>query len=203
MKLYKIIKSDLTCVLTETYLNRLSLVKNGWNFVATEVITSKDEWKYINYIFEKEILQQVPDNIESIVDNINESDCYVVEQIVYNNSTQSFVSKVIGKVFLNKTIHLCNDQLETILDLCNKPYTLKSLKINTVYNDLNVYISKDIVYIPMCDVDYVNDDIIIRKQYEVNEGYWIYNNNRKSKDEWRYDSRETILSEIKQNIKTK
>lgn len=54
------------------------------------------------------------------------------------------------------------------------------------------------VYIPLSDNDYCNNDIFIRKHFKAsieNSGYWIYNKNRK--DIWVYTSKKEFIDYIK------
>ncbi len=55
------------------------------------------------------------------------------------------------------------------------------------------------IYIPMTDKNHCNDDIFIRKHYNIDEGYMIYNNHHKEKDSWIYVSRKNFIEYHKNN----
>lgn len=123
---------------------------------------------------------------------IPSKDEWIVEQI----NKETGLTHCLGKIFVSPTLHLNNQQLEWIFDLCNygpAGYELQKVDEDCVYKGLNAIIAKQMTYIPMKGIDHCNDDIFIRKHHNLNEGYWINNNNRKSKDEWVYTSRKEFI----------
>lgn len=103
---------------------------------------------------------------------------------------------VLGKIFVQHTLHLNNQQLEAVYDLCNygpanhEPYRVTE----GTYANMDSYVSSksDMIYIPMnkgLERSAVNDDIFIRGHYDTNNGYYIFNDWRRAPDEWRYTSK--------------
>lgn len=118
---------------------------------------------------------------------------WIVEQI----DKETGLTQCIGKIFVRPTLHLNNIQLEWIHDLCNygpAQYELQKIEENCLYHDYKAIFAKDMVYIPMKDIDHCNDDIFIRKHSIVNKGYWIYNTHKHSKDTWVYTNKKDFVN---------
>lgn len=126
-------------------------------------------------------------------------DEWIVEQI--KREGMRVVTKVIGKVILiNPVTELSHDDLETIWDLCNyteaqhTPIVYNNTYIPiendmSIYNGMTCYVNDGICLVPMQGATgCVNDDIFIRKHYDTEIGYWIYNNHHRQSDEWRNSS---------------
>lgn len=130
---------------------------------------------------------------------------WIVDKVITNTIGKIFI-KPIGKIFVKPTLHLNNQQLEQIWDFCNYGpvgYGLKPIIENCIYNGRNAIISEDMIYIPLSDDDYCNNDIFIRKHFKAsieNNGYWICNKNRTTKDTWVYTSKKEFIDYIKKQI---
>lgn len=122
---------------------------------------------------------------------------WIVEQINQENKTYC-----LGKIFVPPTIHLNTQQLEWIWDLCNygpADYNLEKIDEDCIYNGFQAIFGKNMTYIPMKGINHCNDDIFIRKHYNMDIGYWIWNNHRKEKDTWVYTSRNNFIQYMKEH----
>lgn len=139
------------------------------------------------------------DNVSNIkISEILSKDEWIVEQI----NKETCLTQCIGKIFVQSTLHLNNQQLECIFDFCNygpAGYELQKIKEECIYIDYYAIFAKDMIYIPMRNVDHCNDDIFIRKHYDMDNGYWIYNKHHKTTDTWVYTSRKEFINYWKQN----
>lgn len=113
----------------------------------------------------------------------------------------------LGKIFVPQTLQLNNQQLEAVYDLCNygpanyEPYRVT----NGIYANMDSYVSgqSDMIYIPMnkgLERSAVNDDIFIREHHNINYGYYIFNDYRTTKDEWRYSDRKTAFEYLSKSM---
>ena len=133
---------------------------------------------------------------------ISLKDEWIVEQI----NKETGVTHCLGKIFVPPTLHLNNQQLEWIHDLCNygpADYELHEIyeEGQCIYNGFKAIIAKQITYIPMKGIDHCNDDIFIRKHYDMDYGYWIHNSHRHSSDKWVYTTRKEFINYWKENSK--
>lgn len=127
------------------------------------------------------------------ITDIKPEDEWIVEQIQNDGKL-----KILGKIFVRPTLHLNNQQLEIIWDLCNygpAQYNLLPIKDDCIYKNMNAIFQEEMIYIPLTDVDYCNDDIFIRKHYDNNNGYWISNNKRKEPDKWIFSNKAAFFNE--------
>lgn len=125
--------------------------------------------------------------------NILSKDEWIIEQI----DKETRLTYCLGKIFVPPTLHLNNEQLEWIFDLCNygpAQYELQKIDEDCIYKGFNAIIAKRMTYIPMKGIDHCNDDIFIRKHYNIDEGYWINNNHKHSKDEWVYTNKKEFIN---------
>lgn len=112
--------------------------------------------------------------------------------------------KVIGKVLTENNL-LNDDDLESIFDFANWGVSGKEQMIvaDGVYSGCKMECDSKMVYIIMdSQIDVVNDNIVIRKYYDVKNGYYIKStrvHKEQEHDIWCYGSRETIISEYKSN----
>lgn len=134
------------------------------------------------------------------ISDFNAADEYVVEAMMQDGKF-----KVIGKVIIDNNL-LNDDDLETIWDYANwetNGYE-KMVVSNGVYKGLNAFSDGRMFYVITDDeVGVVNDNIMVRKHYDVNNGYYIKSSRlhkEQSKDLWCFGSCETITNEYKSNI---
>ena len=112
--------------------------------------------------------------------------------------------KVIGKV-LTKNNLLNDDDLETIHDFANWGVNGHELGMvsNGIYAGMDADSDGKMAYVIFdSEVSVVNDNIMVRKHYDVSNGYYIKSSRlhkEQSRDVWCYGSRETIISEYKSN----
>lgn len=112
--------------------------------------------------------------------------------------------KVIGKVLTENNL-LNDDDLESIFDFANWGVNGKEqmIVVDGIYSGCKMECGPKMVYIIMdSQIDVVNDNIAIRKYYDVNNGYYIKStrvHKEQEYDIWCYGSRETIISEYKSN----
>lgn len=131
------------------------------------------------------------------------SDEWIVEQINHETKLMNCIGKIIFPQKFNK---LTDTILDDIWDLCNyEPAQYESEIFNngklifqndlSVYNGMKCYFENGIYLVPMQrHPGYVNDDIFIRKHYDTENGYWIYNNHRKEHDIWKFSNKFEFLN---------
>lgn len=108
---------------------------------------------------------------------------------------------VAGKVVANRNL-LGDTDLDVIWDLanwgCSQP---KEVTIEgSCYEGMKAYVSGDFLYIPMRkDIDVVNDNVMIRKHYDTDNGYYLKSDRHADYDEWRYATRNEILADMRAN----
>lgn len=135
---------------------------------------------------------------------IKEYDEFIVEKIVRTKENKP-VTKCVGKVFVPKTMFLNNQQLEEIWDLSNfnVSHPNEIPLITGTYKYCACYYRTDKMFFinilsDLSSAGIMNDDIVISKRYNViGNAYYIRNNNRKTKDEWCYNTRNEILEYFK------
>lgn len=134
------------------------------------------------------------------ISDFNAADEFVVEAMMQDGKF-----KVIGKVIIDNNL-LNDDDLETIWDYANwetNGYE-KMVVSNGVYKGLKAFSDGRMFYVITDDeVGVVNDNIMVRKHYDVNNGYYIKSSRlhkEQSKDLWCFGSCETITNEYKSNI---
>ncbi len=113
----------------------------------------------------------------------------IIDDWIIEQYTKDGKIITLGKIIVPYTIHLNNQQLEIIWDLCNygpAGYNIQPIKYDCPYNNCLAIFQSEMIYIPIAPVDYCNDDIFIRKHNNVRIGYWI---NEKSKYKWMYSDR--------------
>ena len=112
--------------------------------------------------------------------------------------------KVIGKV-LTKNNLLNDDDLETIHDFANRGVNGHELGMvsNGIYAGMDADSDGKMAYVIFdSGVSVVNNNVMVRKHYDVSNGYYIKSgrlHKEQSRDVWCYGSRETIMSEYKSN----
>lgn len=118
---------------------------------------------------------------------------WVVEQ--YNGG----VTKVIGKVvFEGKTLFFNNRDLDVIWDLCNWAVNgRKPEPIEGIYEGFKAFSNGGLTYVALNGNGVVNGDIIIRRHYDIESGFYIHEDRRNGTDEWCYGTRERFLAEKK------
>lgn len=127
------------------------------------------------------------------------ADEFVVEAMMHDGKF-----KVIGKV-LTKNNLLNDDDLETIFDFANWGVNGHELAVvgTGVYSGMDADSDGKMTYVIFdSEVSVVNDNIMVRKHYDVSNGYYIKSSRlhkEQSRDVWCYGSRETIISEYKSN----
>ena len=126
------------------------------------------------------------------ISDFNAADEFVVEAMMQDGKF-----KVIGKVIIDNNL-LNDDDLETIWDYAN-------WETNGVYKGLNAFSDGRMFYVITDDeVGVVNDNIMVRKHYDVNNGYYIKSSRlhkEQSRDLWCFGSCETIENEYRSNKK--
>lgn len=134
------------------------------------------------------------------ISEFNAADEFVVEAMMQDGKF-----KVIGKVITDNNL-LNDDNLETIWDYANwetNGYE-KMVVSNGVYKGLKAFSDGRLFYVITDDeIGVVNDNIMVRKHYDVNNGYYIKSSRlhkEQSKDLWCFGSCETITNEYKSNI---
>ena len=125
-------------------------------------------------------------------------DEFIVEAM---NHSKLFV--VAGKIIANRNL-LGDNDLETIWDLANWGVSQpKEVSIvGGCYDGCKAFVSSDndFIYIPMKkDMDVVNDNVMIRKHYDIENGYYLKSDRSERQDEWRYASRLEITADMKAN----
>lgn len=135
-------------------------------------------------------------------------DEWIVEQ-AYKAENGKTLMRVIGKIIFNEPKEeLTEDDAEAIWDLCNyaeaqyEPSAFNSARMRfendlEVYNGLPYYhvAGAEVRLIPMHGAKgYVNDDIFIRRHYNTEEGWWIDNDHRRSRDKWVKESRAAFIN---------
>lgn len=143
-------------------------------------------------------------NEKDIQKLIEEYDEFIVEKVL-RTKTNKIVTKCIGKVFVPKTMFLNNQQLEEIWDLSNfnvsHPNEISIL--SGTYKFTVCYYRTDKMFFinilsDLSSAGIMNDDIVISKKYNVTgNAYYIRSNNRRTKDEWCYNTRNEILNYYK------
>lgn len=135
-------------------------------------------------------------NFVADLSNFRIEDEFVVE--VMNHSK---LFAVAGKVVCNRSL-LGDEDLETIWDLANwgvsqpKECVIKG----GVYDGDKAFYRDDFLYIPLRkDIDVVNDNIMVRKHYDTNKGYYCKSDRKSGEEEWCLDSRDNIIAEMKAN----
>ena len=132
---------------------------------------------------------------------------WIVEQ--FRKTTDGrIITTVIGKIlFPNIKDSLTNDELEDIWDICNygpanydcllfDNYEFNFPECFSIYNFMKTYHENDCFYIIITpNIDYVNDDIFVRKHYEPMNGYWLKKID--SKDTWVNTSKDEALNYYK------
>lgn len=140
---------------------------------------------------------QVTDRVVDL-SKLDVKDEFIVEAM---NSSKLFA--VCGKVIANRNI-LGDNDLETIWDLANWGVShpgMITIK-GSVYDGSTAYVSSDLdfIYIPMRkDIDVVNDNIMVRKHYDTNFGYYLRSDRSKNIDEWRFAPAAEIMADMKAN----
>lgn len=140
---------------------------------------------------------QITDKVVDL-SKLNLKDEFIVEAMNHNK-----LFAVAGKVIANRNI-LGDNDLETIWDLANwgvshpSEITIKG----GVYDGCKAFVSRDMdfIYIPLRkDISVVNDNVMIRKHYDIETGYYLWSDRKENRDEWRYATRNEILSEMRAN----
>lgn len=133
------------------------------------------------------------------ISDFNAADEFVVEAMMHDGKF-----KVIGKVIIDNNL-LNDDDLGTIWHCANwrtNGYE-KMVVPNGVYTGLNAFSDGRMFYVITDDeVGVVNENIMVRKHYDVNNGYYIKSprlHKEQSKYLWCFGSRETITREYKSN----
>lgn len=133
------------------------------------------------------------------ISDFNAADEFVVEAMMHDGKF-----KVIGKVITDNNL-LNDDDLETIWDYANwetNGYE-KMVVSKGVYKGLKAFSEGRLFYVITDDeTGVVNDNIMVREHYDVNNGYYIKSSRlhkELSKDLWCFGSRETIENEYKSN----
>lgn len=112
--------------------------------------------------------------------------------------------KLIGKVFTKKNL-LNDEDLETIYDFANWGVNGHELSLvaDGIYAGMNADTDGDLVYVIFdSEVRVVNDNMMVRKHYDVSNGYFLKSSRlhkELSRDIWCYGSREDIMSEYRSN----
>lgn len=112
--------------------------------------------------------------------------------------------KVIGKVLTINNL-LNDDDLDDIWYFANWGVNGKEQMIvsDGVYSGCKVMCNEKMAYVIMdSQVDVVNDNIVVRKHYDVNNGYYIKSSRvhkEQERDMWCFGSMEAIVSEYKSN----
>lgn len=133
------------------------------------------------------------------IKEIKPADEFIVEAMMHDGKF-----KVIGVVLTENNL-LNDDDLEVIWDLANWGTNgLEQYEIsNGVHRGQKVLMSGKITYvIASPEVGVVNDNIMVRKHYETNQGYYIKSSRLHKdlkKDVWCFGNDETIINEYKSN----
>lgn len=112
--------------------------------------------------------------------------------------------KVIGKVLTENNL-LNDDDLDDIWDFANWGVNGEEqmVIVDGVYAGYKVECNDKLAYVILdSEVSVVNDNIAIRKHYDVNNGYYIKSSRLhkgQTSDVWCYGSMEAIVSEYKSN----
>jgi len=120
---------------------------------------------------------------------------WIVEQ--YYDGVMRVIGKVIPK---KKTLFFNNEDLENIWDLanwgCSKP--IQFIPNDELYRCCKCFMNDtSLGYVDMGKTNVCNDDIFIRRHYDLNNGFWIKSNRRANVDEWVYGTREEFLNNMK------
>lgn len=133
------------------------------------------------------------------IKDFNLADEFVVEAMMHDGKF-----KVVGKVVTDKNL-LNDDDLETIWDYANwatNGYE-KMVVSDGIYQGSNAFSDGRLFYIIQDSrTGVVNDNVMVRKHYDVDNGYYIKStrlHKEQSKDVWCYGSRETIINEYRCN----
>lgn len=127
------------------------------------------------------------------------ADEFVVEAMMHDGKF-----KVIGKVFTKNNL-LNDEDLETIFDFANWGVNGHELAVvgTGVYSGMDADSNGKMSYVIFdSEVSVVNDNIMVRKHYDVSNGYYIKSSRlhkEQSKDVWCYGIREAIMSEYRSN----
>lgn len=121
---------------------------------------------------------------------------WVVEQ--YYDGKLRVIGKVIPK---NKTLFFNNDDLEAIWDLanwgCSQP---KEIEAPTdIYEFCRCFENGNLIYADMGKTTCCNDDIFIRRHYDLDNGFWIKSDRRVNKDEWVYSEKDEFINHKNNN----
>lgn len=133
------------------------------------------------------------------VEEIKPADEFIVEAMMHDGKF-----KVIGVVLTQNNL-LNDDDLNEIWDLANWGANgLEQYEIsNGVHRGQKVLMSGKITYvIASSEVDVVNDNIMVRKHYVTNQGYYIKSSRLHkdlTRDVWCFGSYDTIQNEYKSN----
>lgn len=112
--------------------------------------------------------------------------------------------KVIGKVLTNYNL-LNDDNLEDIWDFANWSVNDEEQMIvaDGTYSGCKIECNEKLIYVILdSQIGVVNDNIIIRKHYDTNNGYYIKStrvHKGLKNDVWCFGPMETITSEYKSN----
>lgn len=133
------------------------------------------------------------------LDSFEPKDEFVVEAMTHGGKF-----KVIGKVITDNNL-LNDDDLDTIWDYANWEMNCheKMIISNGVYKGFQAFSNGRLCYIITNDeIGVVNDNIMVRKHYDVDNGYYIKSSRLhkgQSKDIWCFGSISAIVLEYKLN----
>lgn len=131
---------------------------------------------------------------------------WIVEQPILPESGDysRVVFGVYGKIYFvdGPKDALSEDDLENIWNLCN--FEPAQIELEPVQTANNIYThacfdyANRMVFVPMERGlrGAINDDIFIRKHYDITIGWYVNNHHRarNHKDEWKYESRQEVLA---------
>lgn len=133
------------------------------------------------------------------IDKFKNEDEFVVEAMMSDGKF-----KVIGKVLTD--LSLLNDRnLDDVWTFANWGVNTdeKMLASGGAYDGMTVMCNDEIIYVIVDKVvDVVNDNIMVRKHDDVNNGYYIKSarlHKEQRRDVWCYGSMTAIVSEYKSN----
>ena len=141
-------------------------------------------------------------NICSIKDGVADlTNFHIEDEFVVEAMNHDKRFAVAGKVICNRSL-LGDNDLEVIWDLANwgvsqpKEVVIKG----SCYDGMVGYASEGFLYIPQRkDIDVVNDNVMIRKHYDTNNGYYLRSDRSKHLEEWCYATRQEIMADMKLN----
>lgn len=141
-------------------------------------------------------------NICSIKDGVADLTNFRIEdEFVVEAMNHKKLFAVAGKAICNRSL-LGNCDLEIIWDLANwgvsqpKEVVIKG----SCYDGMLGYTRENFLYIPLRkDIDVVNENVMIRKHYDINNGYYLRSDRSKNFDDWRYATRQEITTDMKLN----